>query len=209
MKLPCLDVGCSVGRTTFETAQRCPNQLVVGVDLDFNMLRVAQQALATGTVRYDRRRVGLVYDNREFDVPFGGLENVDFWLCDAMHLPFADRSFANVVGLNVLDCVASPLQFLYEVDRTIAADGWFVMSSPFDWSANATPVEAWLGGHSQRGPDGGSSEKMLEQLLTPGKHAQSVRRMRLQKTIDRLPWKVRLHDRFIAEYMVQLLLAKA
>ena len=45
--------------------------------------------------------------------------------------------------------------------------GGLVLTTPYDWSA-AVPVDAWLGGHSQRGPHQGSSEPILRGLLTPG-----------------------------------------
>ena len=64
---PVVDVGCSVGRSTFELAQRC-DDLVLGVDLNFSMLKLAAGVERHGVVRYPRRKVGLVYQRREFPV---------------------------------------------------------------------------------------------------------------------------------------------
>src|SRR5690606_9915028 len=84
---PVIDVGASVGRTTFELAKD-RDDLVLGIDVNFAMLRVASRILRHGVVRYPRRRVGVVYDIREFAVDLPNRENVDFWACDGQALPF-------------------------------------------------------------------------------------------------------------------------
>ena len=61
---PAIDLGCSVGRSTFVLAGRCDGP-VLGVDVNFSMLRLAARVLRSGVVRYPRRRVGIVYDRRE------------------------------------------------------------------------------------------------------------------------------------------------
>jgi SAM-dependent methyltransferase/uncharacterized protein YbaR (Trm112 family) len=204
---PVLDLGCSVGRSSFALAERA-EALVLGVDLNIAMLRLAQRVLRQGMVRYPRRRVGLVYDQREFAAPLPQPERVDFWACDVLALPFAADSFALAVGLNILDCVRAPCGLLTEVVRVVQPGGALALTTPYDWSPAATPVEAWLGGHSQRGPGGGSSEPWLRRLLTPGAHPQSVAGIRITADIDRLPWTVRLHDRSHVHYDVHAVMAE-
>jgi SAM-dependent methyltransferase len=108
---PVIDLGCSVGRTTFVLAEQCQG-LVLGVDINFSMLLVAQRVLQSREVRYSRRRVGIVYDRREFKVHLENADRVDFWVCDVITLPFSNGTFDLAVGLNVLDCVPSPYDFL-------------------------------------------------------------------------------------------------
>ena len=205
---PVLDVGCAVGRSTFELAERCDG-LVLGVDVNFAMLRLAQQALQSGSVRYPRRRVGVVFDRREFKVSFAGEDRVDFWACDALALPFVPERFGLVVGLNVLDCTSSPLDFLRAMARVLQADGAAVLSTPYDWSQGVTQIEGWIGGHSQRGTHGGSSEALLRALLTPGGHPQSVEDLHLIAEATSVPWQVRLHDRSTVSYSLHLFAAEA
>ncbi len=205
---PVLDVGCAVGRTTFELGARADG-LVLGVDVNFSMLRLASRVLHAGSVRYPRRRVGVVYDRREFDVPFGGADNVDFWVCDALAPPFADATFGLAVGLNVLDCVTSPHGFLTSIGRQLGADGQLLVSTPYDWSQATTPVEAWVGGHSQRGPGAGASEPLLRSLLTPGAHPQSLDGLRITGEIENFPWHARMHERSHVTYSVHVLAARA
>lgn len=204
---PILDLGCAVGRTTFELAART-GRPVVGVDLGYAMLRLASQALREGRVRYPRRRVGLVYDRRDFAVRFPGMQDVDFWACDALSLPFPSGTFAAVVGLNVLDCVQSPHDLLAALPRLLADQGKAILSTPYDWSPAATPVEAWLGGHSQRGETAGASEPVLRALLTADAHPASIEGVRIVAEESAIPWRVRLHERAAMEYRVDLVVAK-
>ena len=198
---PIVDLGCAVGRTTFELPERT-GSLVLGIDLGYAMLRLAARALRQGRVRYPRRRVGLVYDRRGFPVSFAAAENVDFWVCDALALPFPSGTFGTFAALNVLDCVQAPHDLLASIPRLLAPGGKAILSTPYDWSASATPVEAWLGGHSQRGADAGASEPVLRALPTPGAHPAAIGGLEILGEDLDIPWRVRLHDRSSIGYRV-------
>jgi ubiquinone/menaquinone biosynthesis C-methylase UbiE len=202
---PILDIGCAVGRSAFVLAERS-EALVLGTDLNFGMLRLAMKALHDGKVRYPRRRVGLVYDRREVSVPCAHPERVDFWACDALALPFAGETFGLVTALNVLDCVRSPQDLLTEVARVLCASGAAALTTPYDWAPAATPVEAWLGGHSQRGGQEGACEPVLRSLLAASSKAQP--RLLHVAEAEALPWHVRLHDRSVVEYLCHLVVAR-
>jgi SAM-dependent methyltransferase len=195
-----LDIGCATGGTTFHLASRL-QQLTLGVDLNFAMLRVASSALRKGRVSYARRSVGLVYEREElaFDAPVREL--VDFWCCDAGVLPFADATFGVAASLNVLDCVHSPREALHELARVVQPGGTAILATPYDWSPNATPVEGWIGGHSQRGPHRGAAEPVLRALL-------AEEPLELVAEEESVPWRVRLHERSSVEYAVHLVVAR-
>jgi len=201
-----LDVGCSVGRSAFALAERT-QALVLGIDLSYPMLRFASEVLRRGTARYARRRVGLVYERREFPARFANSRNVDFWACDATALPFRAGTFSVAVGLNVLDCVYTPRELLVSLGNVLDKGGRAVLASPYDWSAAATPLEAWLGGHSQRSPSAGSPEAVLRKLLGPGEPG-SINALRLVSERENLPWHVRLHDRSTMTYKLHLVVAE-
>jgi SAM-dependent methyltransferase/uncharacterized protein YbaR (Trm112 family) len=206
---PVLDLGCAVGRTTFELARRCPGP-VLGVDLNLAMLRTARRAMTEGIVRYPRRRVGVVYDRREFAAPFDDVaRRVDFWAADALALPVRADTLGLVVALNVLDCVASPLELLASIGRVLRPGGAAAIAAPYDWSTAATPFEAWIGGHSQRGADRGAAEPLLRALLTPDAHPQSVEGLRLAGELDSVPWHARIHDRSVVTYLAHVIAAVA
>ena len=98
---PVIDMGCAVGRTTFELAETFEG-LILGVDLSFDMLRLAASVMNNGEVTYPRREVGLVYDLRRFKVRFKESARIDFWAVDATVLPFPDNTFGFAASLNHL-----------------------------------------------------------------------------------------------------------
>jgi SAM-dependent methyltransferase/uncharacterized protein YbaR (Trm112 family) len=204
---PVVDLGCSVGGTTFALAERT-GRLVVGIDLNVGMLRLAAHALLRGEARYPRKRTGVVYDRRCFPVSFAQAENVDFWACDVAALPFAAGTFALASILNLIDCVRAPRDMLAEAARVLAPSAAAVITSPYDWSAVATPIETWLGGHSQRGAAHGDGASVLRALLAPGGHPATIPGLRLESEIDEVPWHVRLHDRSTVGYAVHLAVAR-
>jgi SAM-dependent methyltransferase len=167
---PAIDVGCAVGRTSFELAK--------------------------------------TVDRREFPATFEGASKVDFWACDGTSLPFADESFSLAASLNVLDCVQSPYDHLKELGRILKPSGGALVSAPYDWNVNATPVEAWLGGHSQRSESQGASEIMLRSLLAGGEHPYAIQELELVSESEAVPWNLRLHDRSFMNYQVHLVVVR-
>jgi len=177
--------------------------------MNFSMLQLAARAMREGEVRYGRRRVGLVYDERSFPVRFERSKNVDFWACDAQSLPFPARSFSLATSMNLLDCVPSPYDHLVSLSRVLKEGARAVVSSPYDWAAGATPIEGWVGGHSQRGPEGGSSEAALRALLAPSGHPAAIQGLLLVAEAASRPWLVRVHERSSMRYAVHLVVAEA
>jgi SAM-dependent methyltransferase len=200
---PTLELGCSVGRAAFELAAQT-DELVLGIDTSFAMLRVAQSVLATGQVRYARRRTGLAYERREFTARVAHAERVDFWACDALALPFAPNQFAHVMSLNLLDSVGAPDALLKSVSRVLMPGGDAVVACPFDWSPAVTPLAGWIGGHSDRAEDRGSPTARLHYLLSDERADVGLR---LLAERDTLPWTVRLHDRSYLTYDVHMFAA--
>ena len=204
--VPMIDIGCSVGRGTFGLAERY-GALTLGIDLNFPMLQLASRLLRTGQVSYPRRQVGVVYERREFEVQLPNAELVDFWACDALALPFNDGVFGKVVSMNVLDCVPSPIDFLNAISCCLNADGTAVIACPYDWSVSATSIECWIGGHSQRGAEAGSSEVILKRLLDENADSPVTGLKLLAE--EELDWQVRIHSRSTMSYKSHLVVTAA
>lgn len=202
---PVLDLGCGPGRTVSELSRRL-GRPVLGIDLSVPLARAGRRAITRKRVAYDRRRIGLVYDRREFPVEDGTGELADIWICDAGALPFADGTFSLAVGFNVLDCLADPRSGLAECGRALRGTGSALFSVPFDWSAQVTPPEAWIGGHSQRGPHSGAAEELLDGLLSDGNLSAGA--LRKQGDSADVPWHVRLHDRSCMHYRAHMVAAR-
>lgn len=207
---PLLDAGCGPGRTTWELASRGEG-LVLGIDLHLGLLRLATRLLQRGEARYPRRRVGLVYDQRNLHLPpslWKHRAHVDFWACDATALPM-DAVMGGVVAMNLLDCVPTPTELLRSLRRVTIPGAPLLLGTPYDWSNSATPVESWLGGHSQRSPNAGASETILRELLSPQQQPHVIPGLQFTGEILNYPWTVRLHDRAQMRYSVHLFSALA
>lgn len=205
---PALEAGCAVGRGSFELA-RSREGLVLGIDRHVPMLRLAARALRTGVVRYPRRRMGMIYDLREFSVPREGADRVDFWACDATALPFRANVFTEGVGLNLLDAVHAPVDLLRSFAHVLAPGAPLGLATPYDWSGGVTPPEAWIGGHSKRAPGAGAGEPVLRALLSPEQHPASIAGLRFGSETESAPWTLRLHDRSDSAYLLHLVKAVA
>lgn len=199
-----VDIGCSVGRTTFEMARRSEG-LVLGVDLNFSMLKVARGVIEQGRVTYPLRQEGIVYERRSFPVNFENLSRIDFWVCDAVSLPFSKNVFSGAASFNVLDCLWSPYEHLQEISRILLPQAKAIVSTPFDWSANVTPIEAWLGGHSQRAQHKGSGSAFLRALLSSEKSPAELRQLAILRE-ENVPWNLRLHNRSLMQYKTYLMI---
>ncbi len=194
-----LDLGCAAGRTAFAAAASAPRGLVLGIDGNLALLRLARRAAIHGEVAYGRRRVGLVFDQRRFNVALPGRERVDFWACDATALPFAPEHAHAVLALNLLDCVPDPVGLLHHAASMLRPGGALLLATPFDWAARATPAAHWIGGHSQRGPGRGAAEPLLHSLLN-GNHARGVAGLRMTGQAEH-DWHTRLHERASVSYV--------
>lgn len=200
---PAIDLGCSVGRTTFDLAGRTAS-MTLGVDVNFSMLRQAQSILRTGALRYQRRRIGLIYDDRRFPVGFEQAEQVDFWACDAMALPFPPSRFGLACSLNLLDSIASPVAHLNTLVDCLHDSGYAVLACPFDWTGEVTQPEGWIGGHSGRAADCGQPLPRLEYLFSQLNGAAGDRIIRKQCQDSDVSWSLRLHDRSVVRYACEL-----
>ena len=197
-----LDLGCAAGRTAFDCAAATPDALVLGIDGNLALLRLARRVAVRGEVAYGRRRVGLVYDERRFPAALPGRERADFWACDAAALPFKPAEADLVLALNLLDCVPDPVALLHAMAATLRPGGALLLATPFDWAARATPEANWIGGHSQRGPGKGAAEPLLHSLLS-GTHERGVPGLRVAGTGEHA-WHTRLHDRAAVLYRSHL-----
>ncbi len=198
-----LDLGCGAGRTSFDLAARYADGLVLGVDLHLGLLRLARRA-AGGRVAYPRRRIGIVYDQRRFPVALPGAERVDFWACDALALPLTAATADLAAALNLLDCVADPPRLLAGLAAVVRPGGRVLLATPYDWSTRATPLETWIGGHSQRGDHAGGGEAFLRTLLG-GAHPRAAADLALLAEEPDFPWQTRLHERSAVAYRTHLL----
>ena len=154
-----LDVGCAVGRFSFELAKS--HRHVIGVDTSIAFIHQARQILNRRLLDFDLIIEGTLTEPRGCRFDDWDVGGVEFIVADAMALPFRSRSFETVATLNLLEKVPDPRLHLKEINRMLLAErAGFIFSDPFSWDPAVSPPETWLigtgkgnGDYSRRGID--------------------------------------------------------
>jgi len=147
-----LDLGCAVGRATFELARFCAR--VTGIDRSQQFIRAAQRLAETGSLSYLRTDEGMLTTPLAARVPAGiDRQRVKFAVGDATDLHFEKSalSFDVVLMANLIDRVDSPRRCLAQLASIVKQSGQLVITSPYTWLEEFTPRAAWLGGFERDG----------------------------------------------------------
>jgi ubiquinone/menaquinone biosynthesis C-methylase UbiE len=135
-----LDLGCALGRLSAEYSKRVKH--VIGLDYSDVMVRTAKKIVTsekTERIRIPIRITGNDYANayiEGLDIP-----NCDFIVADAESLPFSDRLFDFIAGVNLLDRTRSPKKAISEMARVLKPRGRLLITCPYDWRREFTPDE--------------------------------------------------------------------
>lgn len=153
-----LDIGCSVGRLSFELSQT--HSRVIGIDTSLSFIRKARELLQRKYLAFDLILEGHLTEARSCPLDDNwNYDGVDFIVADALALPFPESFFSTVTSINVLEKVPDPMRHLTEINRVLRPEkAMFFFSDPFSWDASASAPELWLGGrktgkYSGRGID--------------------------------------------------------
>jgi putative 4-mercaptohistidine N1-methyltranferase len=136
-----LDLGCAVGRSTYELSRHSRETL--GIDFSHNFIRAAT-ALAAGPLAYRRldeghRRTDLVA-RLPLDLP---ARQVAFEAGDAMHLRPDLGTFDRVHAANLLCRLAEPQRLLDRLPHLVKRGGELVLATPCTWLGEFTPPANW------------------------------------------------------------------
>ncbi|MGB5736812.1 MAG: putative 4-mercaptohistidine N1-methyltransferase [Thiohalocapsa sp.] len=163
-----LDLGCAVGRSTFELARVFES--VVGLDLSGRFIATANQLKDGGEIWYELPVEGSFAERRKADLSEYGLSDVrartEFCRGDACSLDHGDMDVDLVFAGNLLDRLYEPRRFLRSVKSDIRLGGVLVISSPYTLLEAFTPRENWLSGYN---PDGSyiSTFEGMRKMLEP------------------------------------------
>lgn len=138
--LRALDVGCAVGRSSFELSRLFAE--VIGVDYSQAFIKVAEQIRAGQEVtmtRYDERQLGTELPVQCPDKTHP--ERVKFEVGDAMDLRDDLGEFDVVHAANLLCRLPEPVRFLERLPDLVKRGGQLVMATPCTWSEEFTPRE--------------------------------------------------------------------
>jgi len=175
-----LDVGCAVGRSSFELARHCRE--VVGIDFSGAFVAAAEKIRQAGVVSYEYAVEGARTACATAALPPGvDAARARFETGDAMDLRADLGSFDVVLAANLLCRLPDPRVFLGRVPRLVKPGGQLLLTTPFTWLEEFTPREKWIGGSGSL-----ESAEELTRLLEP--HFE----LKLSKD---LPFLIREHAR--------------
>ncbi len=175
-----LDLGCAVGRSTFELAGHCRE--VIGLDYSQAFIDAAKKLRTDGSLAYHYAVEGDRTAEAVACVPPGiDAQRVRFAVGDAMALPPDLGTFDVVLAANLLCRLPDPRVFLARVPDLVKPGGQLLLTTPFTWLEEFTPRDRWIGG-----TDGRESCDELTALLEP--HFE-------RKLSKDLPFLIREHAR--------------
>ncbi|MDD2898778.1 MAG: 5-histidylcysteine sulfoxide synthase [Desulfuromonadaceae bacterium] len=149
-----LDLGCALGRASFELAQGGFAQ-VTGLDFSTRFFRLADKMRDDGYLRYALLEEGDIVSFHEIGLKDLGLEatsnRVQFFQGDACNLPEKFSGYDLVLAANLIDRLYSPRRFLSMIHQRMNPGGLLVVTSPYTWLAEYTKKEEWLGGYRDAG----------------------------------------------------------
>ena len=100
-----LDIGCSVGSSTFELSKKL--SYVFGIDLSFSFILKARK------IMHNRNR-----------------RNMEFIVTNATNLPFKSKFFHSIVALNVIDRLDF-VKLIFSVNSSIKKNGKLILIDPY------------------------------------------------------------------------------
>jgi len=183
-----LDIGCAVGRASFELARSCES--VLGIDFSQNFIQAAKVLKEHGNLPYQRLEEGARYSEAIAEVPTEiDRTRVSFETGDATDLRPNLGSFDLVLAANLLCRLPDPSKFLNRLPTLVNAGGHVIFTTPCTWMEQYTPREKWLCGETSSTLDG--LHKHLDAHFT------------LQLTKD-IPFLIREHARKFQWTVAQL-----
>lgn len=179
-----LDLGCAVGRSTFELARHCAE--VVGLDYSARLIAAARHLQKNGHIDFSYIEEG------ELTIPATAVVpqeidrgKVTFAEGNAEEPPPGLGAFDIVLMANLIDRLQTPRRCLQQLPQLVKPGGQLILTSPYTWLSEFTPPENRLGGF-ERGGKRVKTFDALKETFSP--HFQLVRRRNL-------PFLIREHAR--------------
>ncbi|HAR64794.1 MAG TPA: SAM-dependent methyltransferase [Lentisphaeria bacterium] len=163
-----LDLGCAVGRGTFELARVF--EQATGIDFSARFIRQAISLQEHGFVSYAICDEGSLTSAREYtleDLGLLGLETkVTFCQGDAHNLRPQFSDYDLITAVNLIDRLYEPQKFLESLHERLRPGGTLAITSPYTWLEEYTAPENWLGGFTRDG-EAVTTLDALRQILSP------------------------------------------
>ena len=147
-----MDLGCAVGRASFELAREFA--LVTGIDFSARFIRVALQLKEKGNAHFELVEEGDVVSYHEARLSELGLDQVanrvEFFQGDATNLKPQFTGYDLILAANLLDRLYDPKRFLETVHERLNPGG-ILFDIAVHLAGGIHKKENWLGGFRKGG----------------------------------------------------------
>lgn len=142
-KTRALDLGCAVGRSSFELGKYFDE--VVGIDFSERFVMEAKRMRDKLGAAVRVPREGSLFDEVRLELP-GDVKagHVHFERGDACDLRADIGMFNLVLMANLIDRLPDPRKCLARLPELVASGGGLIITSPYTWLEEYTPREKWL-----------------------------------------------------------------
>ena len=148
-----LDLGCAVGRSTFELAR--DYQEVIGIDYSHIFIKAANSLKRDGSCMASRQDEGSVTTNLKLQVDTSiDRTRVSFEQGDALSIRDDIGQFDLVLACNLICRLKEPLHLIRRLADLVKPGGCLFLTTPFTWMESYTPKANWLGNGSEDSFDG-------------------------------------------------------
>ena len=174
-----LDLGCAVGRSSFELRRHFDE--VLGVDFSARFIAAADRMREEWALTVRVPGESGASEEMRLELPAElSTDQVRFERGDACALRADLGAFDLVLMANLIDRLPDPARCLARMPELISPGGWLVLTSPYTWLEEYTPREKWLDG------GGRGALSALKERLEPA--------FELRHVFD-LPFLIREHRR--------------
>jgi putative 4-mercaptohistidine N1-methyltranferase len=175
-----LDIGCAVGRSTFELAGIFND--VTGIDFSDAFIMAARLISREGGARFLIKETGAITREAMARRPENIIGRIHFEQGDAQNLRTSLGSFDCVLAANLLCRLAQPKRFLNRLPELVNPGGQLIITTPNTWLETFTAQEFWIGATPETGEPLEALKAQLESDFT------------LDATWD-MPFQIREHQR--------------
>ena len=177
-----LDLGCAVGRSSFELSKYFG--AVIGIDKSSAFIAAAESVRRDGGIDYKRLDEAPNFTRLRAHRPNGSVPGrIKFETGDALELRSGLGKFDFVLAANLIDRVPDPASLLKNFAALVAPGGRLVLTSPYTWLEDFTPSKNWL---SNYGAERTESLAAIRVMLNPDFEFQYC---------EDLPFLIREHAR--------------
>ena len=179
-----LDLGCAVGRSSFELSAGFDE--VTGIDFSGNFIAAAKRLQQQGHIECERLDEGVLTTRLTLQRPGNARpDKIKFLQGDACCLPENLGHFDCILLANLLCRLPDPAACLKKMATLTTAGARLVITTPCSWMEEYTPQSCWLGGVEREG----------RRRMTLGGVTESLEADFKLSRVQEMPFLIREHAR--------------